>query len=106
MTDERWQDLIGRLQDEGKIDSKYIEDLVGRPGTVESYIVTSPVGRLRLSWTSQPRKIGEKRVYSKRASSTAEVKSEYDESDIVHVFTVERDVSGEWQELNAADFAL
>ncbi|MFA5954740.1 MAG: hypothetical protein WC817_04350 [Patescibacteria group bacterium] len=106
MTDERWQDLIGKLQDEGKIESKVVEDLEDRPGTVERFIVTTPIGQVRLSRTSQPRKIGEKRIYSKRASSTATVENEYDETDIVHVFTIERQVSGEWQELNIGDIAL
>jgi len=107
MTDERWQELVGRLKDEQKVESETTEDLEGRPGTVARLIVSTPIGRVRLSRTSAPRMTNQKTFYSKRSTSTASVQAEYDESDIVHSFIVEKDNgSGTWQELNIQDFSL
>ena len=104
MTQDRWEDLIARLEDDGKVESKNTEDLDGRPGTVERVITKTPLGKVRLSWTSEPRKIEEKALYSKRGSSTVSINAKYDESDIIHVFSVERfdESAQKWVAIDAA----
>lgn len=105
MTPDRWSDLIGKLEDEGKIESHITEDLENRPGTAERVVVKTPMGSVRLSYTTAPRKLSQKAFYSKRGGSTMNVQSEYDENDIIHTFTVEREASpGRWVEIDAGAF--
>ncbi len=108
MTVDRWNDLISRLEDDGKIESKITESLDPRPGTVERVIAKTPLGNVRLSWTSEPKKIEEKALYSKRGSSTVSIQAKYDETDIIHVFSVERydDVRHDWVAIDAANFGF
>ena len=106
MTDERWKDLLGRLQDEGKVEARETESLGERPGTVERVTIATPLGRLRLSRTTEPKRLTEKAFYSKRGSSTVSVRANYDESEMLHVFTVERfaPLSGTWERFDAEHF--
>jgi hypothetical protein len=108
MTDQRWRELIERLEDEGKIVSRVTEDLEGKLGTVERAVVTTPLGRLRLSRTSEPKRLADRAFYSKRGGSTVSVQASYDESESVHVFTVERfaGASGTWARLDPGSLAL
>ena len=107
MTEDRWLDLINKLEDEGKIEEKITEELGDRPGTVDSVIIKSPLGRLRLSRTSEPKKLSEKAIYSKRGGSTAAVVRSSDEHDIIHRFIVEKeDAAGEWVEIDAKKLGL
>ncbi len=105
MNPDRWSDLVGRLKDDDKIISQQTEELDGRPGTVERIVVSTPMGKMRLSYTTEPKRVSEKALYSKRGGSTANIQVEYDESDIIHVFTVEKEQSGEWVEVDPAMFA-
>jgi hypothetical protein len=89
MTDERWQKLIETLEDDNRVESRLTEDLEGRPGTVERVVAKTPLGRFRLSRTTEPKRLAEKALYSKRGSSTVRVQATYDESEMIHVFTVE-----------------
>src|SRR3989338_6579079 len=89
MTDERWQKLIETMEDDHRIESRATENLEGRPGTIERLIIKTPVGRFRLSRTTEPKRLAEKALYSKRGSSTVRVQTIYDETEQIHVFTVE-----------------
>lgn len=106
MTPERWTSLIGQLKDTGKVESVTTEDLEGHPGTVERVIVNSPVGRMRLSWTTEPKKLAEKVFYSKRGSSAAAIQTDYDETEKIHVFTVEKlnPITANWERINPEAF--
>lgn len=108
MTDERWLDLLEKLQSEGKIQDRGTEQIEGRPGTVDWVDVDSALGTLRISRSSEPKKLGERAIYSKRGSSTATVTSQYDEHDIIHVFRVERydEKTDEWVEIDIKHFSL
>lgn len=104
MNQDRWSDLIGRLEDEGKIISRQTEELEGKPGTVDRVIAKTPLGDIRLSYTSEPKKVSEKALYSKRGGSTINVQASYDDSEIIHVFTVERETAGEWVVIDPSVF--
>lgn len=107
MTDDRWHDLLGRLQDDGKVQSRETVELEGRPGNVERVVVESPLGRLRLSRTTEPKRLGEKAFYSKRGGSTMNVQASYDESEQIHVFTVEQaSPDGTWETLDVKGLSL
>lgn len=107
MSPERWQSLIERLDDAGTIESKTTEELVGRPGSVERVIVKSPLGKVRLSWTSEPKRLEEKAFYSKRGGSNVSMQTTYDETEQIHAFTVERwdDAGARWAEMDKSLFA-
>lgn len=90
MSPDRWQQLIDRLDDAGSIESKETVDLGERPGSVVRVIAKTSAGKFRFSWTTEPKRIGEKALYSKRGGSTVSVQTQYDDSEQIHVFTVEK----------------
>ena len=89
MTDERWKNLIESLEDKKSIESRVVENIEGKPGTVERVIAKTPVGRVRLSRSTEPKRLSQKALYSKRGGSTVSVQALYDETDNIHVFMVE-----------------
>ena len=108
MTDERWQDLISKLTDDGKVLSRETEQFTDRPGSVERVIAESPMGKIRLSRTSEAKRLAEKAFFSKRGGSTVSIQANYDENDIIHSFTVERmnPVNANWEVLRLDASAL
>lgn len=107
MTQERWEKLIGQLEDDGRVESKVTEDLVDRPGSADRVVVMTPLGRFRLSWTTEPKKLAEKAFYSKRGGSTVSVQATYDETEQIHIFSLEeRAPSGAWQAVDASRFPV
>jgi hypothetical protein len=108
MTDDKWLDLVARLEDSGKIEERGTDEFEDHPGKVDWFIISSPLGDVRISRTSEPRKIAEKAIYSKRGGSTSAIQKSYDENDIVHRFTIEKydDVLDDWQEIDAQSLGL
>lgn len=108
MTDERWQKLIESMEDDNRVESRLTEDLEGRPGTVERLVVKTPLGRFRLSRTTEPKRLAEKALYSKRGSSTVSIQAVYDETEQIHVFSVENFVPAtlEWVRVDPEHFKL
>ncbi|KKU48966.1 hypothetical protein A3H10_03840 [Candidatus Uhrbacteria bacterium RIFCSPLOWO2_12_FULL_46_10] len=108
MTDDRWQKLIESLEDDKRLESRATEDLDGRPGTVERIIAKTPAGRVRLSRTTEPKRLAEKAFYSKRGGSTVAVQKIYDETEKIHVFSIEifSPVSNNWTRVEANQFSL
>ena len=108
MTDQRWQKLIESMEDDHKIESRVTENLEGRPGTIERLMIKTPVGRFRLSRTTEPKRLAEKTLYSKRGSSTASIQQIYDETEQIHVFSVENfsATAGDWVRLDPNTFNL
>lgn len=108
MTNERWQKLIETLEDDHKIESRATENLEGRPGITERLIIKTSAGRFRLSRTTEPKRLAEKALYSKRGNSTVNVQTVYDETEQIHVFSVENFVpaSGEWVRLDPEHFTF
>lgn len=108
MSPDRWQQLIDHLDDQGRLESRETENLGERPGTVERVVVKTSVGRFRLSFTTEPKRLGEKALYSKRGGSTVNVQTRYDETEQVHIFTVEQ-YSAErpgWSRIDPASFSV
>ena len=108
MTDERWKKLLDQLEDDNRVESRLTEDLEGRPGTVERVVMKTPLGRFRLSRTTEPKRLAEKAFYSKRGGSTVSVQATYDESEMIHVFTVESfsNAGNAWIRVDPEHFAL
>jgi hypothetical protein len=108
MTDERWLDLMNQLADSGKIQEKGIDEYDDRPGKIEWVIITSPLGDIRISRSSEPKKLGEKAIYSKRGGSTSAIQKSYDEHEQVHHFMVEKydEKNDDWEEIDAKSLGL
>jgi len=90
MTEQRWQQLIDRLDDTGGIEAREIVPLGDRPGTIERVVVKTPRGRFRLSFSTASKKLEEKALFSKRGGSTVNIQVRYDETESVHWFTLEQ----------------
>lgn len=108
MTDERWQKLLDSLEESGRLESRLTENLENRPGAVERVIAQTPHGRVRLSRTTEPKRLSEKAFYSKRGGSTVSVQAQYDETEKIHVFSVDifSPASNSWTRLDPSQLSL
>ena len=106
MTTERWEKLIDSLDDAGRIESRETAEFADRPGSVERVVAKTPAGRFRLSWTTEPKKVSEKALYSKRGGSTANIQIRYDATESIHLFAVERFLPATltWERVDAHTF--
>jgi len=92
MTDERWQEIIGRIKDNFKIINQEIKDLDQDtdPGSVEIVEFIGPLGKMKLERTTRPLIIDKKTIGSRRIGSESTVKYIYSTTEKVHKFTAYR----------------
>src|SRR3989344_8999835 len=90
MTHERWTEIIGHIKDNFTLLDQRTEDLpedFGR-GTVEIIEFEGPLGKIRLTRTTQPLITGKKSIGSKRIGSQATVEYQYSDTEETHKFSV------------------
>ena len=94
MTNEKWQDTVGKIKDSFKVLEEGSEVLPDYGNGTCVWIVFSakggsapggqgPLGKMKLERISHPRVIGKNVTHSKRIGSFATVEYTYDQSDIV-----------------------
>jgi len=100
MTDERWNQVIGHVQDTFAVSHHETIDLSEDDGggTVEVIEFTSPAGRVKLERTSQPMIMGKQTIGSRRAGSQAAVNYLYSDTEKTHQMTAYRwdDATNDW----------
>ena len=97
MTDERWQDILGRIKDNFEVLDHRTEELAADegPGSVEAIEFNGPLGRMKLSRTTKPLVLGKKTIGSKRIGSDTTVEYLYSDTEKTHQFGAYR-----WNEDN------
>lgn len=103
MTDERWENILAHIKDNFELTDQHTEDLSeeeGR-GTVEIAEFTGPLGKMKLTRTTQPLVLGKKIFGSKRIGSQTTVEYLYSDTETTHRFRVFRfdEVNDAWQEM-------
>ena len=73
MTNEKWQELVGRIQDQFQVISHDKEPRPEGEGTVESIVFQNPLGRLKLERTVYHKIIGERGMGSKRIGGDVQI---------------------------------
>lgn len=90
MTDERWGEIKGMVKDKFGVDQESTQDLPAEEGggVIEIIEFTGPLGRMRLTRTTQPLVTGKKVLGSRRIGSESTVQYQYSETETVNKFTV------------------
>lgn len=103
MTDERWQDIIGKIKDNFEFLDQRIEDLPEEmgPGSVEIIEFVGPLGKMRLERTTQPLVIDKKTIGSRRIGSDTKVEYIYSDTEKIHKFKAFKwdDDKNDWLEM-------
>ena len=92
MTDERWENIIGRIKDKFEGIDQRTEDLPEEagPGTVEIVEFKGPLGQMKLERTTQPLVIDKKTIGSRRIGSDTTVEYIYSDTEKIHRFKAYR----------------
>ncbi|NUM25088.1 MAG: hypothetical protein HUU49_00520 [Candidatus Buchananbacteria bacterium] len=88
MTSERWQEIIGHVKDNFELINHVTQDLDedAGPGTIEILEFRTPVGQMKLEWTTQPLIIDKRTIGSKRIGGDVTVEYKYSDTEQVHKF--------------------
>lgn len=104
MTTERWLDIVATVTEKFPDAQRKKEPLPDGPGSVDALEFTSPVGRVRLEFTTHPRVIGKKAFGGRRVGTATSVSYQYDPNEDVHEMIAYRQEQGEWREIDASAF--
>ncbi len=83
MTEERWQEIVGRITDTFDVIEHEHEDLDPGPGTIEYIVFATPSMKMKLERTVKPRVVGKRGLGSRRVGSITKVEYQYSESEFV-----------------------
>ena len=104
MTPEKWQNIIGNIKDNFKVEDEGSEHLEEEGGVDIEYIVfQGPLGRMRLEFVSKPVVLDKKTLYSRRIGSETKVEYVYSETERTYNLTAYKwdDDKNEWTEVEA-----
>lgn len=103
MTDEKWDALCERLEEQYPDLNRYREKLEGEhAGSQEVLEFLGPVGEMRVVRISKPVVTGVEHHYSHRQGDTAKDTYNYSETELMHKVHVYREVDGEWEEMSSS----
>ncbi len=102
MTQEKWQQLIGRIKDDFKVIKHEQKDGAYEGESFEEIVFQGPVGEMKLVRTVKPRVLGEKTRYSNRIGSSTGIEKIYSDTETVDVVKLWRDQNGEWVEVDVS----
>lgn len=102
MNQEKWEQLIGRIQDEFAVLEHATEDGDIDGEKVESLIFVNPAGKMMLERSVRPRLLEEKTHYSGRLSGETGIEKIYSDTETVDAVKLFREnEAGEWVEMDA-----
>ncbi|MDP3964213.1 MAG: hypothetical protein Q8Q20_00955 [bacterium] len=83
MTEERWEEIKGRIKDGFTILDERKEEFSDEPGTIETIEFDGPIGRMKLEYIVRPVVLSEKGFGSKRIGSDKSIQRQYSDSEFV-----------------------
>ena len=104
MNDEKWYDLVERIEDKLPVEERRQEEGPGR-ATIETIIFSGPGGRMKLERTSRPVVIDRKVRFSKRIGDVAEEDFVYSETEKSHRVRLFMWTGEEWEEIDFRQLA-
>jgi len=108
MTKEKWQNIIGNIKDNFKVEEDGKEHLEQEGGVdIEFIIFNSPLGRVRLELVCKPVILDKKTTYSKRIGAETKIDYVYSEDEksskmIAYKWSDDKD---EWEEFDGSVLA-
>ena len=106
MTQERWNNILGDIQEKFEILHHSTEELEGMPGSCEMVEFESPLGKIRMEFTTKPLVLDKKVTASRRIGSQASVEYTYSDTELTHKMTVYKwnEAADAWEEIKASAF--
>lgn len=104
MNDEKWVDLIERIENKLDIEERNEEEGPGN-ARIETVIFSGPMGRMLLERTSRPLVLDRKTHYTKRAGTVAKEEFIYSETEKSHRVTLYRWTGEDWEEIEFRQLA-
>ncbi|MEA2113576.1 MAG: hypothetical protein U9P63_02900 [Patescibacteria group bacterium] len=107
MTSEKWENLVGNIKDDFKVEEHKSEHFDEHGGTdIESIIFKSPLGRTKLEFITKPVVLDKKTIYSRRIGSGSAEEYIYSKDEKSHKMTASKwdENENEWVEINADNF--
>ena len=114
MNDERWEQLKSRLKQQFTIEDSGTEDLVMetadgpvRQGTIEFFVVITPMGKIKLAREERPMVLEKKFHYTHRQGSASQTEYKFSDTEKTHKLKIYKwdDVADEWKEMNPENFS-
>lgn len=100
MTDEKWQDLIGRIKDTFTVEETFSDQLENEPGLREGILFASPRGRMKLERVTRPVVLDTKALTAKRIGASSTIQKEYSETENTQTVALSLWDGNAWQQLD------
>lgn len=106
MDDEKWHDLVDRIELRLKVFEKKTETAEEGRAQIESVVFQGPEGKMKLQRSSKPLVIDKKVQYSRRIGSHRSVEYVYSPTEKVHRVQLFKwsDVDNDWEEVRLDRF--
>ena len=104
---EKWENVVDNIKDKFDVEEHNSKHLDERGGTdIDFIIFNSPIGRVKLEFTSRPVVLDKKTIYSRRIGSGSAEEYIYSKDEKSHKMTAFKwdDNENEWVEINADSF--
>ena len=96
MTDEKWEQIVGKIKDEFGVESHQTRDGEREREKIEEIIFNGPLGRIKIARSVRPRVLEEKTHYSNRIGGDMGVERVYSDDEFVNSMDIFKDNDGEW----------
>jgi len=109
MLPEKWQEVVGNIKDNFKVEESGSEHLENEGGADVEYIVfDGPLGRIRLEFVSKPVILDKKTKYSNRIGSGTVIDYIYSSDEKSHKLKAYKwdEAINDWIEMEAKKFEL
>lgn len=107
MTQERWQEILGQVKDNFKIEKQETQHFEEEGGVDLEYVIFhGPLGLMKLEFESLPVILDKKTSYSNRIGSTTQIDYIYSPDEKNHKLYAYKwdEVTEEWVEIEAKNF--
>ncbi len=107
MTDERWQDVVGKIKDTFTVLEEGKVEVTDMPGYSEFICFMGPGGKkMKLERVSHPLVTGKKTMGSRRIGGSTAVEYQYSDTEMVHKVHAWQwsDSANDWEEMRASAF--
>lgn len=109
MLPEKWQQIVGKIKDNFKVEADGKESFEDEGGLEVEYIIFSgPLGRMKLEFITKPAVIDKKTKYSNRVGAETVVEYVYSQTEKNHrlkAFKWDEGIN-DWLEMEAKKFDL
>jgi len=103
MQDEKWQDIIERVQDDFEVLEHETRELEEGSGSVEYIVFNGPLGKMKLERISRPFILDKKVIGSNRIGSDTRVEYIFSDTEKTHAFNAYKwdDAQDDWVTIEA-----